>query len=81
MGEIADMMTDGDLCEVCGVWMGTPGEGIPRKCASCRRAESQAPGAYSHERTTCPDCGKRVKFIGLAQHRAAVHAPGKGGGT
>ena len=33
MGEIADMMINGDLCESCGVALETPGEGFPRYCS------------------------------------------------
>lgn len=34
MGEIADMMLDGTLCEGCGTYMGNQ-VGYPRKCDSC----------------------------------------------
>lgn len=38
MGEIADMMIGGDLCEGCGVAMEDPGYGVPRYCSSsCAR--------------------------------------------
>jgi len=36
MGDIADMIINGDLCEECGVYM-AGGAGYPRKCASCNR--------------------------------------------
>lgn len=32
MGEIAEMMLDGTLCECCGAYIG-PGEGFPRYCS------------------------------------------------
>lgn len=35
MGEIAEGMINGDLCEGCGVWMGE-GDGYPRKCEECK---------------------------------------------
>lgn len=39
MGEIADMMIEGDLCECCGVYLDSPGEGYARRCASCSEPE------------------------------------------
>lgn len=35
MGDIADMMLDGTLCEGCGVYLPGEGEGIPRYCRDC----------------------------------------------
>jgi len=42
MGEIADMMLEGDLCIQCGVWMDDEGgDGYPRKCGDCASEEEQ----------------------------------------
>ena len=35
MGEIADSMLDGTLCEECGVYIATAC-GFPRKCDDCK---------------------------------------------
>jgi hypothetical protein len=35
MGEIADMMLDGTLCEQCGEYI-DEGDGFPRLCAACK---------------------------------------------
>lgn len=36
MGEIADMMLDGTLCEGCGVYLeDEDSDGVPRRCAGC----------------------------------------------
>lgn len=35
MGEIAEMMLDGTLCESCGDYIGN-GEGFPVKCEGCK---------------------------------------------
>lgn len=53
MGEIADMMLDGTLCEGCGELIDDgDGDGFPRRCAGCgggadrprrRRAERASP--------------------------------------
>lgn len=38
MGEIAEMMLDGTLCEGCGVYIEGDAEGIPRYCSDkCAR--------------------------------------------
>jgi hypothetical protein len=34
MGEIADAILEGDLCEICGVYLGE-GDGFPRTCTGC----------------------------------------------
>ena len=33
MGEIADMMLDGTLCEGCGEYIDDEGYGVPRYCS------------------------------------------------
>lgn len=38
MGEIADMMLEGELCECCGEYLGD-GEGVPQRCAACASVE------------------------------------------
>jgi hypothetical protein len=79
MGEIAEMMLDGDLCEGCGVYMGFPGEGFPRRCASCakeQRAENHQATLAHHQqikKVPCPTCGKKVKAVGLSNHQRDAH--------
>lgn len=34
MGEIVEMILEGELCELCGVYIGKP-VGHPRLCADC----------------------------------------------
>lgn len=36
MGEIADMMLDGTLCQCCGEFLDGDSPGYPRYCSSCR---------------------------------------------
>jgi len=38
MGEITDMILDGDLCQVCGEYM-EDSDGFPQTCASCASEE------------------------------------------
>jgi tRNA(Ile2) C34 agmatinyltransferase TiaS len=83
MGDIADMMLDGDLCEGCGVYMGSAGQGFSRRCASCSRehkaankvanvARNQAEHAAA-QKIPCPVCGKRIKTVGMADHVKDAH--------
>ena len=68
MGEIADMMLDGTLCQECGGYLGTD-NGYPTTCRSCSGG-----GGWDHsKKVACPDCGKRVKKVGLSQHRRDAH--------
>ncbi len=68
MGEIADMMLDGTLCEGCGVYMGECG--FTQRCHSCRTDDNR-PHAYA--KVPCPTCGKSVNFIGLPDHHKSAH--------
>ena len=38
MGEIADAMIDGDMCSLCGEWLGNGG-GYSRLCYGCKAEE------------------------------------------
>lgn len=80
MGEIADMMLDGTLCEGCGEHLGSDA-GFPQYCAGCepdRTAETLRTNV-GPPKVSCPDCGKRVKAAGLEDHRRVVHAKAAGG--
>ena len=46
MGEIAEMMLDGTLCEGCGIYMGDS-YGYPRRCDDC--AIDETPANRPHE--------------------------------
>lgn len=35
MGEVAEMIIEGILCESCGVYIEDPSGGFPRKCEEC----------------------------------------------
>ena len=69
MGEIAEMMLDGALCEGCGVAMGDgKSPGYPRKCSDC--LPSSGPLV---RKVKCEKCGRRVRKTGLQDHMRAVH--------
>jgi hypothetical protein len=79
MGEIAEAMLDGDLCEGCGVYMGDPGQGFPRRCPDCakeQRADNRKATLAHHQqikKVPCLTCGKKVKAVGLADHQRDAH--------
>jgi Zn finger protein HypA/HybF involved in hydrogenase expression len=71
MGEIAEMMLEGTLCEGCGVFMGDAGPGHPRRCWDCRKDQT---GIHPLLRkVNCPRCQRRVKEVGLADHMRDKH--------
>jgi len=76
MGEIADLILNGDLCEGCGAYMENGGNGYPVYCASCqweRGVDEHGITKPSPEKVKCPTCGKLVKKAGLAMHHKDVH--------
>lgn len=78
MGEIADMMINGDLCEGCGVAMGTPGEGYPRYCKDCKRQSrtTKLPSKPMNGKIKCTQCLRWVKPTGMKQHLKNKHGVG-----
>jgi hypothetical protein len=81
MGEIADMMLDGYLCEGCGVYMGGSFGG-PRRCSGCKQEERSGPVNFAAPRNpakvACPECGRHVKAAGLADHQRDKHGSSVG---
>lgn len=82
MGEIAEMMLEGDLCGCCGAWLEGSGDGFPRycskQCAQGRGVEHDDMvytecGQPRLIKTRCPECNKLVKKVGLAQHTKDKH--------
>ena len=51
MGDIADAILDGDLCEGCGIAFEDSGDGYPRKCAGCRKEAFLDMGKNSKKRS------------------------------
>lgn len=83
MGEVAEMMLEGILCEGCGEFLGD-GDGFPTRCAGCRQPTAQIPGgglryrqnieARARKTEACPECGKRFRLpVAVADHRRAKH--------
>lgn len=62
MGEIAELVLDGLMCEGCGEWMGDDFlAGHPRRCAACEpeyRASFLSNEKRAAKTIKCTDCGK-----------------------
>jgi hypothetical protein len=72
MGEYAEMMLDGTLCQVCGEFMGGD-TGFPRTCEGCRKQPELYRQPPKNPKVKCPTCGKKVKAVGLADHQRDAH--------
>ena len=48
MGEIAEMMLDGTLCQMCGVYLGED-DGFPVTCAGCKENEEVDKVNHDHQ--------------------------------
>lgn len=74
MGEIAEMMLDGTLCEGCGVFLDGDADGFPRRCDDCGPApEDVEAGAPMRGRVKCAHCTRTVATAGLKDHMDAKH--------
>lgn len=73
MGDVADMMLDGTLCEQCGAYMGEP-SGTPVSCGLCSSSQVEA---VKKVKFKCGLCGKGVAPSGAVQHLETVHGIGR----
>jgi len=71
MGEISDLMINGDICEGCGVNLPGHGEGFPRYCRDCAKDRPRDPSPKL--KAKCPTCGRMVKLLGLSDHTRVMH--------
>lgn len=53
MGEISEMVIEGILCELCGVYIGDA-TGYPRKCACCERNSKGRKGKEMNQKSRGP---------------------------
>jgi hypothetical protein len=83
MGEIADMMLDGTLCEGCGTYLGDDG-GFPSRCSACQREYSDGVAIMERNKpapivdvpkVACPVCNKKFKITGVGDHWKQKHSP------
>ena len=94
MGDIADMMLDGTLCEGCGVFMDGEAPDYPRLCSDCAKDRRAAGRVVERNgefwidcgdkkpqpvaKVKCPTCGRKVKSVGLWQHQRDAHGTKEG---
>lgn len=52
MGEIAEMMLDGELCACCGVHLKGEAEGFARYCSSCSPDFEEKPAKKKRRKRT-----------------------------
>lgn len=71
MGEIAELMVNGDICGGCGVTLRGASEGYPRYCKLCASAAQIT--VEKTAKTKCPICLRVVKATGLADHTRVMH--------
>ena len=71
MGEIAEMMLAGCICEGCGEYL-VEGDGYPTRCAACQ-GDLKPEKAPKSIKVECPVCKKKVKSAGLNDHIRDVH--------
>ena len=71
MGDIADMILEGNMCQGCGEIL--DGKGYPTFCPACQQERGIDKYGEKSNKVKCPECGKRVKEIGLSQHMRDKH--------
>ena len=78
MGDIADAMIDGELCQECGTYMGDAC-GYPRSCLDCmngggnhKALVKKSTGLEKQERVKC-SCGRWIAPRGMQTHIAHYH--------
>lgn len=80
MGEIAEMMLEGILCEGCGEYL-EDAVGYPRRCTCCGGGKPTAgkkTGKPTAPKVECRICGKKVKKgQGMRDHLRVVHPKGE----
>lgn len=78
MGDIAEMMLDGTLCQCCGGYLGADGD-YPQSCNDCKKDEMLTVKAKHSslpkmKKIECPKCKKW--FGNLQQHDYYKHGAG-----
>lgn len=79
MGDVADMMLDGTLCEGCGVFLNEDAPGFPCYCAACKRERkkdfpdqpepaAKTGGLKKLPRVKCAQCGRWISPRGMQKH-------------
>ena len=72
MGEQADLIINGDICEGCPCALPGNGPGYPRYCREC--AKDRPPEPTARLKSKCKTCGRMVKLTGLSDHMRVMHS-------
>ena len=75
MGDIAEMMLDGDLCHGCGVYLPGESDGLPRYCRDCYMR--QVVPSEPKEKTAAQRARAKRKRQKYAANKAARKARGE----
>lgn len=79
MGEIADSIIEGEICQMCCCSDGREPQGYPYTCAECGGSDADGgdptniPPRPTSPKVPCPICDKMIHEIGMHQHVAAKH--------
>ena len=80
MGDIADQIIEGEICQICCCPDDGGARGYPYTCAECGGDDMQQTVNPQHHATRgkskkvkCPHCDKMVAEVGLQQHKVAKH--------
>jgi len=71
VGDIADLIIDGGMCETCGEIF-DESSGFPRQCKDCK-TEIVKSKHKTKPRVACGKCGKMIAVTGMVQHYNAKH--------
>lgn len=63
MGEIADMMLEGILCQYCGEYLGD-GDGFPQSCSCCGGDDEDDLVIHRNDMRVIPESAKAPKVWG-----------------
>jgi hypothetical protein len=80
MGEIADSIIEGEICQICCAPDDHGTRGFPFTCAECDGPEyfgedDDDPSVFDKpKKVKCPFCPKMVSELGVDQHVAAKHS-------
>jgi len=82
MGDIADSIVEGEICQICCAPDGREPQGYPYTCAECGgddAPDDDDPSIFdikprpTSPKVPCSVCGKMIHEIGMHQHVAAKH--------
>lgn len=76
MGDIADQMLEGLICQGCAMEMDND-NGCPGFCLSCQKESGVnefGEKKQKQKKIKCPKCDRMIAEVGLNQHMKAKHS-------